>query len=238
MHKPETNVPAAMLPPKPRREDGDFRTTPQWRALRVLAEFVDGWNFLPEVKQSVTIFGSARFKEDNHWYQDARKLGKLLTDNGYSVVTGGGPGIMEAGNRGASEGGKTGDSIGLNIKLPFEERANPYVEKGVSFHYFFVRKVMLAYSAQAYVYYPGGWGTLDELSEIVTLVQTKKITAAIPMVLVGREFWTPFLAWMKDTVCDKFGGISPEDMGLVHLVDTAEEAFDIIHASPIRTQFG
>jgi hypothetical protein len=230
------NLPASQLPPD--REGHDFRSTPQWRALRVLAEFVDGWNFLADIKKSVTIFGSARFPEGNPWYEDARRFGRLLTDAGYSVVTGGGPGIMEAANRGATESGGPGDSIGFNIKLPFETRANSYVEKGVGFHYFFVRKVMLAYSAQAYVYYPGGVGTLDELTELVTLIQTKKVSADIPIILVGREFWTPFLEWIKNTMLDQYQAVSSRDLGIFTLVDNADEAFEIVKRTPIRTEFG
>jgi uncharacterized protein (TIGR00730 family) len=203
-----------------------------------MSEFVIGWNFLADIKKSVSIFGSARFEPGNRWYEEARKLGKLLADNGFSVVTGGGPGIMEAGNRGATEGGKDGDSYGLNIKLPFEQRANPYVEKGEAFHYFFVRKVMLAYAAQAYVYFPGGFGTLDELTELVTLIQTKKISVKIPMILVGREFWTPFLDWIEKTVIKEYAAASKEDMRIYRLVDTAEEALEYIKKSPVRKRFG
>jgi hypothetical protein len=238
LHKgrPTFNLPASQLPAEPETED--FRTTPQWRALRVLAEFVDGWNFLADIKKSVTFFGSARFPEGSEWYEAARKLGKLLADDGFSVVTGGGPGIMEAGNRGATEGGTTNDSIGLNIKLPFEQRANPYVEKGVGFNYFFVRKVMLSYSAQAYVYFPGGYGTLDEFMEIVTLIQTKKITYKIPVILVGRDFWEPLLKFIDEVMLEKYQAISPEDRSIYQLVDTVEEAHEIIKRSPTRTEFG
>ncbi|MEY4745169.1 MAG: hypothetical protein RL272_1114, partial [Candidatus Parcubacteria bacterium] len=157
---------------------------------------------------------------------------------GYSIITGGGPGIMEAGNRGAKEGGGPGDSFGLNIQLPFEQRVNPHVEAGVAFHYFFVRKVMLAYAAQAYVYFPGGFGTLDELTELVTLIQTKKISVKIPMILVGKEFWTPFLDWIEKTVCAEYKALDRKDMRIYQLVDTAEEAFAIIRKSPERKRFG
>jgi hypothetical protein len=231
------NVPAAKMPLE--SEHGrDFRDSLHWRVLRIMSEFVEGWTALADMRKSVTIFGSARFDENDPWYKEARKLGGILTDNGYSVITGGGPGIMEAANRGAAEGGGDGDSFGFNIKLPFEQRMNPYVEKGVGFHYFFVRKVMLAYSAQAYVYFPGGFGTLDELTELVTLVQTRKINVRIPMILVGKEFWSPFLAWIEKTVYAKYGAVDKEDMKIYHLVDTAEEAFAIIRKSPERTEFG
>ena len=232
----ELNVPAALLPHAERERD--FRASFHWRVLRIMAEFVDGWNFLADIKKNVTFFGSARFDAKNRWYKEARKLGKLLTDHGFSVITGGGPGIMEAGNRGATEGGGKGDSIGFNIKLPFEQRENRYVEKGVGFHYFFVRKVMLAYAAQAYVYFPGGFGTLDELTELVTLIQTKKISVKIPMILIGKEFWTPFLDWVEKTIIEEYEAADKEDMKIYHLVDTAEEAFELIKRSPERVEFG
>ena len=230
------NVPASELPIF--EHERDFRNSFHWRVLRIMSEFVDGWNFLADVKKSVTIFGSARFPKNYRWYREARKLGRLLADQGYSVITGGGPGIMEAANKGATEGGVAGDSFGLDIKLPFEQRANPYVEKGASFHYFFVRKVMLAYSAQAYVYFPGGWGTLDELTEIVTLIQTRKISVKIPVILVGKHFWKPFLKWIEGSVQKDYKAVSPKDTNIYKLVDTAEEALKIIERSPQRTEFG
>ncbi|MFH1047869.1 MAG: TIGR00730 family Rossman fold protein [Patescibacteria group bacterium] len=235
-NKGHLNVPASLLPPA--EVEDDFRNSPHWRVLRIQAEFVDGWNFLADIKKSVTFFGSARFTEDNPWYQEARKLGKMLTDEGYSVVTGGGPGIMEAGNRGAQEGGGEGDSIGLDIQLPFEQRANPYIDRGIGFHYFFTRKVMLAFSAQAYCYFPGGFGTVDELSELVTLIQTKKMSSDIPMILIGKDFWQPFLDWIEQTVLAKYQAISQEDLNIYQLVDSAEEAYEIIKKSPLRTEFG
>jgi len=236
IRKEQFNVPASELPII--EHERDFRTSFHWRVLRIMAEFVDGWNFLADVRKSVTIFGSARFKETSPWYHEARKLGKMLTDNGFSVVTGGGPGIMEAANRGATEGGGSGDSFGLNIKLPFEQRENQYVEKGCGFHYFFVRKVMLSYSAQAYVYFPGGFGTLDELTELITLIQTKKISVTIPMILVGRKFWQPFLDWVDRTLIDDLKVVAPGDRKIYQLVDSAEEALQIIKGSPERVEFG
>jgi uncharacterized protein (TIGR00730 family) len=237
-HRPRSsmNVPASHLPENVHHDD--FRNSMHWRVLRIMSEFVAGWNFLADVKKSVTFFGSARFPEDNRWYKEAQKLGRLLADEGFSVITGGGPGIMEAGNRGATEGGGPGDSFGVDIKLPFEQRVNPSVEKGEGFHYFFVRKVMLAYAAQAYVYFPGGFGTLDELTELVTLIQTKKISVKIPMILVGREFWTPFLTWIEKTVIGKYEAADRADMKIYQLVDTAEEALAIIKKSPERKRFG
>ena len=230
------NLPASQLPPD--EEKVDFRSSPEWRVLRIQAEFVDGWNFLADLHKTVTCFGSARFSENSHWYQEARKLGKMLADAGYNVVTGGGPGIMEAANRGAHEGGEDGDSIGLNIKLPNEQRMNEYVDKGIGFHYFFVRKVMLSFSAQAYVYFPGGFGTVDEFAEMVTLIQTKKISDKIPVVIVGKDFWQPFLDWVDKIMLKKFKTIAPNDPSIFQLVDTAEEAFNIIKKAPERTTFG
>lgn len=205
-----------------------------WRIFRIMAEFVEGFQFLSEFSREVTIFGSARFKADNRWYKEARRFGKLLADHGFTVITGGGPGIMEAANRGAFENG--GESIGLNIQLPMEQRINKYVKRGRGFHYFFTRKVMLAASAQAYVYFPGGFGTMDELFEIITLIQTKKMQH-IPIVLVGHDFWDPLMEWVDKIMMKKEKTISPKDRKIFKIVDTAEEAFELIKDSEERTFF-
>lgn len=231
--KESMNVPASKLPVTPQLED--FRSSFHWRVFRIMAEFIDGFQFLADFKKTVTFFGSARFEEGYRWYEESRKLGELLAKAGFGVVTGGGPGIMEAGNRGALEG--KGESIGLNIKLPFEQRQNPYVQKGVGFHYFFVRKVMMAYAAQAYVYFPGGFGTLDEFFEITLLIQTKKVPYVIPVILIGKEFWEPLVDWLDQQVYGKFKAIDEVDKKIYVLVDTAEEAFEIIKNSPERTEF-
>jgi len=213
----------------------DFRSSFHWRVFRIMAEFVDGWQFITDYKNTVSFLGSARFAEDNKWYQVARELGGMLAKRKIGVVTGGGPGIMEGGNRGAYEAG--GESIGINIKLPFEQRENPYLTKSQPFYYFFVRKVMLFYTAQAYVFFPGGFGTVDEFFELVTLVQTHKIDReTVPLVLVGREFWTPLVAFMKETLLENYKTIDPEDLNLFTLVDTAQEAYDIIVKSPPRKE--
>ncbi len=204
-----------------------------WRIFRIMAEFVEGFQFLSESSQEVTIFGSARASADDPWYKEAEKLGRLLVKNGYTVITGGGPGLMEAANKGAFEAG--GESIGLNIQLPIEQRTNPYVKRGRGFHYFFTRKVMLAASAQAYVFFPGGFGTLDEFLELLTLIQTKK-AQAVPMVCVGKEFWTPFVDWVRGTMLRRTF-ISPGDEKLFTIVDTAEEALKIVKTSKERTFF-
>ncbi len=241
------NVPASKLPlVEPHTFTDDFRASFHWRVFRIMSEFVDGWNFLADFPRSVTFFGSARFPEDHPWSKEAQNLGKLCVKAGISVITGGGPGIMEAANHGAVEGieeagseknhGEIGDSLGLNIKLPFEQRINPYVNKAVAFHYFFVRKVMLVYSSKAYVYFPGGFGTLDEFSEIVTLVQTHKIPR-IPIILVGRKFWEPLQHWIKETMFDEFSVIDREDMEIYKIVDSSEEAFEIIQKTPDRHEF-
>ena len=227
------NVPASKLPTTPQLED--FRSSFHWRVFRIMAEFIDGFQFLADFKKTVTFFGSARFQEGYRWYEEARTLGRLLGEAGFGVVTGGGPGIMEAGNRGAVEG--NGESIGLNIKLPYEQRINSYVRKGVGFHYFFVRKVMLSYAAQAYVYFPGGFGTLDEMFELITLIQTKKIPLAIPVLLMGKEFWGPLTDWINKEVYGKFKAIDEADQKIYKVVDSAEEAFEIIKNSSERTEF-
>jgi len=165
-----------------------------WQVLRIMAEFVDGFDFLTRLRRTVTFFGSARVSESDTYYQLARSLGKRLAEEQYTVVTGGGPGIMEAGNRGASEGG--GLSVGLNIELPLEQRLNTYVKQGMGFHYFFSRKFMLDYSAMAYVYFPGGYGTLDELFTVLTLVQTGISDVAVPIILMGSEYWAPLTEWL------------------------------------------
>ncbi len=231
--KGELNVPAAKLPhfEKPI----DFRASFHWRVFRIMAEFVDGFQFLADFKKTVTFFGSARFDEKNKWYGEARKLASLLAQEKIGVISGGGPGIMEAANRGAAEAG--GDSIGLNIKLPYEQRINPWVKKAIAFHYFFVRKVMLSYSAQAYVFFPGGYGTLDEVFEIITLIQTKKVSDTIPVILVGKEFWQPICEWIDESLYQKFATIDKEDMNIYKLVDTAEEALAVAKTAPQRHEF-
>ena len=227
------NVPASKLPSS--REPDDFRSSLHWRVFRIIAEFIDGWQFLADYKKTITFFGSARFQPGDRWYEEARALGKLLAGEGFGVVTGGGPGIMQAGNEGATEGG--GDSIGLNIKLPAEQRINPYVKESSAFHYFFVRKLMLSYAARAYVFFPGGLGTLDECFEILTLIQTKKISDKIPVVLVGKEFWSPIHQWLTEEIFGKLHAIDEADLKLYTIVDTAQEAFDIVKNAPAREDF-
>lgn len=208
-----------------------FTENPNWRIFRIMAEFIEGFEFLDKFHGEVTIFGSSRTKEKDPYYRKARKLGGLLGESGYTVITGGGPGIMEAANRGAYEVGA--ESVGLDIELPTEQRRNEYVTSAIGFHYFFTRKVMLSASAQAYVYFPGGFGTLDELSEMITLTQTKKIPANVPSILVGREYWAPLMDWIRNTVL-KHGNIAKKDLDLFHVVDTPEEAMKIIKKTTER----
>lgn len=229
------NVPAKDLPVTP--EAKDFRSSMHWRIFRIMAEFVEGFEFIADYRKSVTIFGSTRDCKATHkWYEEARKLGKMLATEGFAVVTGGGPGIMEAGNRGAGEV-VGGTSIGINIQLPREQRVNPYVNHSRGFHYFFTRKLMLTYSAQAYVYFPGGFGTLDEFFEIITLIQTKKIATHIPVVLVSREYWGALDEWIRSVVYGMNHAIDAEDREIYKIVDTAEEAMAIVRKSPPRENF-
>lgn len=193
-----------------------------WQIMRIQGEFTKGFDTFNELNgPCVSVFGSARTLSTNHYYKEAEKVGRLLVEAGFGVITGGGPGIMEAANKGAQEA--DGPSVGLNIALPFEQSSNPYIDKdkNLSFEYFFIRKVMFVKYAQAFVVLPGGFGTLDELFESLTLIQTKKITR-VPIILVGNKFWSGLIDWIKNVLIeDKL--ISPEDLDLFSIVDTQEE---------------
>lgn len=215
-------------------EMSKFEDSPTWRIFRIMSEFVEGFQFLAGLKKEVSFFGSARFTEENEHYEEARKLAHMLGKEGYTIITGGGPGIMEAGNRGAHEVGA--ESIGLNIQLPFEQRINKYVKRGIGFHYFFTRKVILSASAQAYVFFPGGFGTLDEFFELITLIQTGKMER-IPVVLIGKDYWSPLVVWINKTVYAGHKAIDKEDMDIFHLVDSPKEAVAIIKKSKPRKYF-
>jgi hypothetical protein len=207
------------------RPQGSLSDEFGWRIFRIMAEFVEGFQMIRELKNTVSIFGSARFGEDDHHYKEAYELAKKLGRAGYTIVTGGGPGIMEAANRGAKEVGAP--SVGLNIQLPKEQHLNPYCTQSLGFHYFFTRKVMLSYAAQAYVFLPGGFGTLNELMELLTLVQTKKIDL-IPIILIGKDFWRPYMRWIEEDMLARHKAVDKADLRLYHLVQDVDEAFEII----------
>jgi len=200
-----------------------------WTMFKVIAEFVDGFEKLNNLGPCVSIFGSARTKPDHQYYKLAETMAKRMIEDGFGVITGGGPGIMEAANKGAYE--NDGLSIGLNIDLPFEQSHNAYIESSnnLDHRYFFVRKVMFVKYAQAFIVMPGGFGTLDELFEVLTLIQTKKITR-VPVVLVGTSFWKGLLTWVKETMLEKEGTISAKDLDLIPVVDSPEEVSKIITA--------
>lgn len=196
------------------------------------SEFARGFDFLRNYPKSVTFFGSSRMKEDEPYYKKAEALaGRIVQELGYSVITGGGPGIMEAANKGAYEAG--GTSIGLNIKLPSEQVTNPYVTDSINFYYFFVRKVCLSFSAEAYLFFPGGFGTLDEMFEILTLIQTKKIKQ-VPIILVGKEYWLDLEEFIKENL-PPAGMIHPDDLSLYHITDDENEIIDMIRSTPVQT---
>ena len=206
----------------------EIKTNDSWAIFKIMGEFVNGFEKMSVIGPCVSIFGSARVREGNHYYDLAVRIAKKIAEAGYGVITGGGPGIMEAGNKGANLAG--GTSVGLNIDLPFEQHDNPYIDddKSLDFDYFFVRKVMFVKYSQGFVVMPGGFGTLDELFEAITLIQTHKIHT-FPIILVGTDFWKGLLDWVKNTMLEA-GNISPRDLDLVQLVDTEDEVVEIIDA--------
>ncbi|GGD91120.1 LOG family protein [Planktosalinus lacus] len=209
------------------REWNEVKTNDSWAIFKIMGEFVNGYEKMSRIGPCVSIFGSARTKPENKYYKLAEKIAKKITESGYGVITGGGPGIMEAGNKGAHLAG--GTSVGLNIALPFEQHDNPYIDsdKSLDFDYFFVRKVMFVKYSQGFVVMPGGFGTLDELFEALTLIQTNKIDS-FPIILVGTEFWSGLIDWIKNTLSEKFQNISIGDIDLLHLVDTEDEVLHIL----------
>ncbi|XVV04713.1 TIGR00730 family Rossman fold protein [Actinosynnema sp. CA-248983] len=206
------------------RGPSDWVHTDPWRVLRIQAEFVEGFGALAEVPSAVTVFGSARTGRDHPEYETGRKLGGALAEAGFAVITGGGPGSMEAVNRGCSEAG--GFSIGLGIELPFEQGLNPWVDLGVNFRYFFVRKTMFIKYSQAFICLPGGFGTLDELFEALTLVQTKKVTK-FPVVLFGSDYWQGLYDWVERSVLGG-GKIGEKDLALLHVTDDIDDAVRVV----------
>jgi len=209
-----------------------FQETDTWRTLRIMGEFIEGFDALAEVGSAVSIFGSARVGRRNRYYGAARRLGSALADQGFAIITGGGPGIMEAANRGAKEAG--GLSIGCNIELPFEQGLNEYVDLGMEFRYFFVRKVMFVKYAEGFVIFPGGFGTLDELFEALTLIQTGKVQH-FPLVLYGKDYWGGLLQWIRDKPLYE-AKISPEDLDLLTVTDDVDEACEAMVRSHRRRE--
>jgi uncharacterized protein (TIGR00730 family) len=221
--KPRATEDEELLKPTPRGRP-DFVDTDPWRVLRIQSEFVEGFDALAGIGPAVTIFGSARVAAGNPWYELARSIARRLAQSGFAIITGGGPGIMEAANRGCREGG--GLSIGCNIELPHEQALNPYVDLGVEFRYFFVRKTMFVKYADAFVILPGGFGTLDELFEALTLIQTGKVRD-FPVVLVGIEYWQGMLAWMRDFQLPA-GAITQADLALLRVTDDPDDVVTIV----------
>jgi len=203
------------------------KTNDSWAIFKIMGEFVNGYEKLSQIGPCVSIFGSARTKPREKYYDLTVRVAQRIVEAGYGVITGGGPGIMEAGNKGAHLGG--GTSVGLNIELPFEQHDNPYIDadKSLDFDYFFVRKVMFVKYSQGFVVMPGGFGTLDELFEAITLIQTNKIEL-FPIILVGKDFWEGLFDWVKETLLEKAGNISEKDLDLIHLVDTEDEVIYIL----------
>lgn len=202
---------------------GEYRDT--WRVFRIMSEFVEGYQFLQGFQHEITVFGSARIKPNSAYYKKARVLGRMLAEGGYTTITGGGPGIMEAANRGAVEGG--GESVGINIRLPHEQRINEYVKAYIAFHYFFTRKVMFATPAQAFIFFPGGFGTLDEFWEIVDLMENEHLTQS-PLILVGKKFWEPIIDWLPHNSVHILTPDEKKILASCHLVEDPEEAYEII----------
>ena len=205
----------------------EIKSNDSWAIFKIMSEFVNGYEKLAKIGPCVSIFGSARTKPDNPKYKLAQDIAFMLTQKGYGVITGGGPGMMEAGNKGAQRGG--GTSVGLNIELPMEQEPNPHIDqdKNLNFDYFFVRKVMFVKYSQGFIVMPGGFGTLDELFEAITLIQTFKISR-FPIVLVGSDFWNGLIDWIKEVVLTRENNVSAEDLNLFKVVDTAEEAVQVI----------
>ncbi len=205
----------------------EIHTTDSWRVFKIISELVEGFEKLARIGPCVSIFGSARTHYNDKYYRLAEDIAFKLVQNGYGVITGGGPGIMEAANKGAAKG--KGKSVGINIDLPFEQRPNPYIDsdKLITFDHFFVRKVMFMKYSQGFIVLPGGFGTFDELFEAITLIQTKKI-GKFPIILVGRKYWSGLISWIKEEMLEEESNISSADLDIFTLVDTSDEAVEVI----------
>lgn len=212
---------------KPIKSWTEVQAKSSWTMFKIMSEFVEGFDRLEAIGPCISIYGSARTDENHEYYKLGVKVAETLVKEGYGIITGGGPGIMEAGNKGAQNAG--GKSVGLNIDLPFEQTSNKYVDydKNINFNYFFARKVMFVKYAQAFVLLPGGFGTMDELFESLTLMQTKKIDR-VPVILMGKDFWGGLMDWIKETMLEKYINISPKDLDLIHLTDEVDEVVKII----------
>jgi len=231
---PKINLPESDIPMQPLTIT-QLEKAADKRISRIDAELKKGFDFIRHHPKTITFFGSARFDENNEYYKKARRIAKRVSQEGYAVVTGGGPGIMEAANRGATEGDGNDFSLGICIELPNEQVTNPYVTNHRDFRYFFTRKVILSFSAEAYVYFPGGFGTLDEFFEIVTLIQTRKIEK-IPMILVGERFWEPLKHVLERVLLREHGTINEDDLDLFTITDDEEEIMEIIKNAPLRQE--
>lgn len=222
------------------REWTETRAHSSWQIFKIMSELVEGFETLNKIGPCISIFGSARTRPGDLYYDLTTEVAKRLSEEGFGIITGGGPGAMEAANKGAQMAG--GRSVGLNIDLPHEQHSNPYIDsdKSINFKYFFVRKLMFVKYAQGFVMMPGGFGTMDEFSEVVTLTQTKKMNET-PLVLVGRKYWSGLLAWMKNVMCEEHHNIHPLDLELLQLFDTAEEVVgyfkDFYARNPLRPNF-
>ncbi len=205
----------------------EIKTNDSWALFKIMSEFVYGYERMSEIGPCVSIFGSARMKPENPYYELAVKVASKIVDQGYGIISGGGPGIMEAANKGAHQAG--GTSVGLNIELPFEQHDNPYIDKdkNLEFDYFFVRKVMFVKYSQGFVVMPGGFGTLDELFESITLIQTHKIDK-FPIILVGKDFWSGLIDWIKSVMVNTYETVSESDLDLIYLVDDEDEVIEIL----------
>jgi len=232
--KKKVNVIEKELPVKPLTVQ-EIKLNTFERLERIHDEFKMGFDAIMNHPKSASIFGSARFKEDNPHYKKAQSIGRKLSEIGFSIVTGGGPGIMEAGNRGAQEGDHGKSSIAFSIELPFEQATNPYVDSNLNFHYFFSRKVLLSFSAEAYLFFPGGFGTLDEFFEIITLVQTKKIPK-VPIILVGDDYWGKLEVFMKEYLRDKYETIDDDDIDLYTITEDEDKIVEIVKNAPLRNE--